>query len=235
MINATGFNFGQGNIQFRDYQSEDMVILNGKFSYDQLNSRYREAEQLEIYVPDLSIDKSAPTAVYVHGEKNGEKYITAVKSWIKNKNTIALEKPPLFNSSEYYNSFDFFSAYVPKGVRFEPQLMAKTPLTITSEDIPDIYIYFNQCVVTDNWIFLALKLGNCRTATEGEQFTINLGGMPSWPIRDIPMFCNAYWAASYGSYDLRFSINGSELKCLGRYGRAQTETAEAMTRLFIVR
>ena len=63
MFNSTGNNFGAGTIQFKDYQAENYVVLNAKFSYDPTNAAYQAAEVLEIYVPNLSINRSAVASV----------------------------------------------------------------------------------------------------------------------------------------------------------------------------
>lgn len=63
MFNSTGNNFGAGSIQFKDYQAENYVVLNAKFSYDPTNAAYQAADALEIYVPDLSINRSTVAGV----------------------------------------------------------------------------------------------------------------------------------------------------------------------------
>ncbi len=98
MITATGNNFGAGTIQLKDYQSDKMIILNGRVPLDPSQADYEAASQLEIYVPDLMLPKSTTTAVFLHGLSWEKKYVTAVRSWIKNKNTIVLEKPPIFRN-----------------------------------------------------------------------------------------------------------------------------------------
>lgn len=62
MITATGNNFGAYTIQLKDYQSDKMVVLNGRFELNPESEEYQAAQQLEIYVPDLSIPKSTMTA-----------------------------------------------------------------------------------------------------------------------------------------------------------------------------
>ena len=65
MFNSTGNNFGAGQISFKDYQASNYVVLNSKFTFDPTNADYQACGQLEIYVPDLSIDRSAVGAVFV--------------------------------------------------------------------------------------------------------------------------------------------------------------------------
>ena len=63
MFTSTGNNFGAGSIQFKDYQAENYVVLNAKFTYDPTDAAYLAADVLEIYVPDLAIDRSAVAGV----------------------------------------------------------------------------------------------------------------------------------------------------------------------------
>ena len=41
MFNSTGNNFGAGQITFKDYQAENYVVLNSKFSFDPTNADYQ--------------------------------------------------------------------------------------------------------------------------------------------------------------------------------------------------
>lgn len=65
MFNSTGNNFGAGQITFKDYQASNYVVLNSKFSFDPTNADYQACDQLEIYVPDLTIDRSAIGGVFI--------------------------------------------------------------------------------------------------------------------------------------------------------------------------
>lgn len=135
MITATGNNFGAYTIQLKDYQSDKIIILNGRVVLDPTNEDYIAAKQLEIYVPDLSIPKSTTTAVFQQGMSWSRPMVTALKSWIKNKNTIVVEKPIVLKSAAAEPELMFFCAYVPKGVRFTPEGMTPTPLTIENASL----------------------------------------------------------------------------------------------------
>ena len=58
MITTTGNNFGAGQFKIKDFQNEKIVVLNGKFSFNNKSEAFKEASVLEIYVPELSIPKS---------------------------------------------------------------------------------------------------------------------------------------------------------------------------------
>ena len=92
MFKSTGNNFGGPEITFKDYQSEHEIVLNAVFNYDSTNEEYRMARQLEIYVPDLSFNKSAVAGCFFAGTVEEGPIGTTVKTWIKNRNTIVIEK-----------------------------------------------------------------------------------------------------------------------------------------------
>ena len=56
MFNSISNNFGAPQIQFKDYQASNYVVLNGKITFDPTNPAYQACDQLEITVPDLTID-----------------------------------------------------------------------------------------------------------------------------------------------------------------------------------
>ncbi len=92
MFKSTGNNFGGPEITFKDYQGEHEIVLNAVFDYDSTNEAYRNARQLEIYVPALRFNKSAVAGCFFAAEGQYGPLGTTVKTWIKNKNTIVIEK-----------------------------------------------------------------------------------------------------------------------------------------------
>ena len=107
MFNSISNNFGAGQITFKDYQASNYVVLNTKFNFDPTNADYQACEQLEITVPELTIDRSAVGGVFIrfvedyHYSWGGSVYDggTVLKSWIKDKNTIVIEKQPWFDQN----------------------------------------------------------------------------------------------------------------------------------------
>ena len=65
MFYSTGNNFGAGQITFKDYQASNYVVLNAKVTFDPTDPDYQACDQLEIYVPDLTIDRSPMGGVFV--------------------------------------------------------------------------------------------------------------------------------------------------------------------------
>ena len=235
MITATGNNFGAGTIQLKDFQSDKMIILNGRVPLDPSQADYEAASQLEIYVPDLMLPKSTTTAVFLHGLSWEKKYVTAVRSWIKNKNTIVLEKPPIFRRASDSPVLDFLCAYVPKGVRFDIQDMQVTTLAIADSTSESAQIHYQQCFITDNWVFLAIQIRGTKTENEGDEFSFRLAGLPSGISADVPFFFNAYSYSEDGSYEGPVHISGDLLSCLGVTGTNWSQGGVMETRLFLIR
>ena len=109
MIIPTGNNFGCSAIEIKDYQSEKVVVLNSKFTIDPKNEAYKNASVLEIYVPDLSLDKSSDSSCFMRSaqlmwpDQSYRKTYgvgTVLTTWIKDKNTICIEKLPIYDELE---------------------------------------------------------------------------------------------------------------------------------------
>ena len=89
-FNSTGNNFGAGQIAFKSHQEQNFVVLNAKFTYNPENADYQAADVLEIYVPDLSIDRSAISGVFLRFRDVRDSYGytwdnsggTVIKSWV---------------------------------------------------------------------------------------------------------------------------------------------------------
>ena len=235
MITATGNNFGAYTIQLKDYQSDKMVVLNGRLELNPESEEYIAAKQLEIYVPDLSIPKSTMTAVFQHGKSWSRPMVTALKSWIKDKNTIVIEKPIVLKSASAEPELDFFCAYVPKGVRFTPEGMTPTPLTLENASLANMSIVYQHCFVTDHWVFLAIQVRGTKTETEGDEFAFTLNGLPNDIAADVPFFFNAYSYSEDGSYEVPVHITGNQLTCFGVIGTNWSQGGVMETRVFIVR
>ena len=90
MITAIGNNFGAGQISLKDYQNEKLVVLNGKFSFNNKTEEFLTASVLEITVPALSIPKSGMSGCYIMFQSEGKFYGTTLKTWVKDTTHSAL-------------------------------------------------------------------------------------------------------------------------------------------------
>lgn len=93
MFNSISNNFGAGQITFKDYQAPNYVVLNAKVTFDPTNPAYQACQQLEITVPDLTIDRSTIGGVFVRFIETqtyswGDAIYdggTVLKSWIRTR------------------------------------------------------------------------------------------------------------------------------------------------------
>lgn len=161
--------------------------------------------------------------------------VTALKSWIKDKNTIVIEKPIVLRSASAEPELDFFCAYVPKGVRFSPEGMTPTPLTLENATLANMSIVYHHCFITDHWVFLAIQVRGTKTETEGDEFAFTLNGLPNDIAADVPFFFNAYSYSEDGSYEVPVHITGNQFTCFGVTGTNWSQGGVMETRLFLVR
>lgn len=158
MFISTGNNFGGPAITFKDYQNEHEIVLNAVFDYDSTNEAYRKARQLEISVPDLTFSKSAVAGCYFAAMTDDGPIGTCVKTWIKNRNTIVIEKLTAWD--EYISHRVYIcTMYGLRGFRgIEFDLLKTSGISLQqSESIgyPSDQIYYQ----TKDWILLAFSLG----------------------------------------------------------------------------
>ena len=180
MFNSTGNNFGAGQISFKDYQAPNYVVLNSKFSFDPTNADYQACEQLEIYVPDLSIDRSAVGAVFIrfvedqHWSWGDSVYDggSILKSWVKDKNTIVIEKQTLYPQlNQGVNTI--------KGTQQR--------LTVTTEGDYLRFGYETFVVVFEHWAFIHMLISGCTYAYRESLWEATLEELPADITADVPI------------------------------------------------
>jgi len=195
MFNSTGNNFGAGTIQFKDYQASNYVVLNSKFSYRTDSADYLAASQLEIYVPDLAIDRSAEVGVFVrildrrteYGSQNIYDGGTVLKSWIKDKNTIVIEK---------LTDFDDKGEIIIYILTLYPTLnqgsnTVKGTKTNLSPSQPTKYLFWEMdtfFVTFEHWVFLTMHFSRCSSQYQDQPWECTLPNFPTDVTADVP-FC----------------------------------------------
>ena len=186
MITSIGNNFGCNAIEMKDYQSEKVVVLNAKFTIDPKNEAYKNASVLEIYVPDLTFAKSSNSSCYIRSEQlmwPDQSYRktygvgTVLTTWIKDKNTICIEKLPIYDELE---SIDIILAtlYVQKGKRTTIEKSKVTKLNFVYQNY-DMYESDVICVVEEDWCFLTASFSDNGYNYMKEDFVITLEGFPT--------------------------------------------------------
>ncbi len=148
MIICDNNNFGAGQIQINDYQSEGLCVLNTKILIDPTSPAYQRAERLEVQLPvSFAIEKSAVTSALLMSSRPGQQWGTVVKCWIENRKLV-FEKITAFDSWAP-TTLMLHNAFVTLGYRGERTNFTKTTITGPTEYRLNSY----SCVVADNWVF----------------------------------------------------------------------------------
>ena len=212
MITTTGNNFGADQFDIKDFQSDKIVILNGKFSFNNKSDAFKAASILEIYVPELSIPKSGMSGAYIMFESEGEFFGTTVKTWIKNQNTICIEKLDHWSDQTDEYTIYLVSLYAPKGQRGVFELGQKTRLTLNNTTSTNNYAYNQACYVNDDWCMIALMTGSYNTEIKPYDEIVELGGFPTDVDVELPFVGdNINTIQEYGTDMLKASIKNGIL------------------------
>ena len=182
MFNSIGNNFGAGQITFKDYQAENYVVLNSKFTFDPTNADYQACDQLEIYVPDLTIDRSAVGGVFIrfvedyHYSWGDSVYDggTVLKSWIKDKNTIVIEKQPWFDENGPLIIY-ILTLYPQLNQGSDTIKSTMQRLTMTTEGNYLRFGYETFMVEFEHWVFIHLMFSGVSYAYRDALWEVTMG------------------------------------------------------------
>ena len=186
MITSTGNNFGAGAISFKSYGCADIVVLNGKVEVSASAPEFLAASTLEIYVPDLPMRKSALTSVFMVMRRGTSlPFATIVKAWIKNKNTICVEKCRLY---QYYGDFSllFACAFVPKGEVGPFSYEGITTVTASSSDAT-IQLAKSSCIIREHWVSLFALFYSLNGPERTDAFSFTMPELPGDIAAEIPI------------------------------------------------
>lgn len=238
MITATGNNFGYTEpITLKDFQSDTLLILNGFIKVSTSTDAYKNATTLEIYVPTLRLSKSAMTTLIV-GSSRLDGYGTALKSWIKDPNTIAIEKLPEWDSRGHLSIY-FSSAYAALGSRepIDRNILQKSFISLTpgaGQQKLDVGIV----VVSEHWYYLHIRFMKFIGENNGIKAPIEctLVGVPEDAEADIPLISESGYAYTPGTPVSHCYINGTTLSCpKGRYSYGEGLNEGDFINAFIIR
>ena len=195
LFNSTGNNFGAGQIAFKSHQEQNFVVLNAKFTYNPENADYQAADVLEIYVPDLSIDRSAISGVFLRFRDVRDSYGytwdnsggTVLKSWVKDKNTLCIEKLTNFDEKGEITIY-ILTLYTMLARGAAPIKGTMTRLQTTSENNYLRWRNESFFVEFEHWIFLNMLYSSCTYAYRDSTWECSLDNLPSGITADLP-FC----------------------------------------------
>ena len=203
-IIATGNNFGASNISFKCIRQTNMLILNSEVTFDPSNAAYLAASQLEIYVPDLPLRKSTVTGMLMFGTLDGKKRGTPVKSWIRDSNTIIVEKVTAWDDYDTLTLF-FSNSYVPCNLRGPVPTMPWRTMniydTVGTIDTRQCYWGYN-----DDWVFLAMTFDEIRQPDFDTQASFKIKNLPDVEDFDGVIMNYVAYASDKGAEMYRFQI-----------------------------
>lgn len=200
MITSTGSNFGVTGIQIKDYQTDDMAILNAIFEVDPSNADYQACEVMEIYVPQLRLKRSLESTAFIAFEGPETSYCefltdsgcTVIKAWIKDANTICLEKLGIYDGKEKFKIY-IQSLFVPSGKRVPFQKHTKTTFRFTSEQLSATWIV-SDGVVEDNWMFIQVQFSGYIYEHQREPWFATISNMPEDIDCDVLIVGGSIWS-----------------------------------------
>lgn len=212
MIAVIGNNFGAGQIMLKDYQNEKLVVLNGKFSFNNKSEEFHAADVLELYLPELSISKSGMSGCYIMFESEGKLYGTTLKTWVKNRNTLCIEKLDYWSEQTDEYTIYLLSLYVPKGQRGVFELGQETKLTLNNTTSNNNYGYNKHCYVDENWCTIALMTSSYNSEIDPYDDIVELTGFPVDVDVELPFVGdNVNSKQTYGVDMLKATIKGGIL------------------------
>ena len=212
MITATGNNFGAGEIVLKDFQRDHIIIFNGEIKFDPSNEAYRKAEVLEIYFPDLSLNKSSITGILMHGSATPRPRGTCVKTWVKDCNTVCVEKVTAWDEEEQI-TLCFACAYVPKGQhqKFEPMKRMSVSIQNSVGSISKGQTYWTMC---EDWAWLAITFNRIYLEEEGVHASFEVKDFPEDLDFTGTMLYNESISPSVGTEMTKFTIKGKKVTIL---------------------
>lgn len=214
MITATGNNFGAGEIVLKDYQRNYIIIFNGEISFSPSNEAYRNVNVLEIYFPDLSLNKSSITGILMHGSASPRPRGTCVKTWIKDCNTVCIEKVTAWDEEEQI-TLCFACAYVPKGQHqtFEPMDWMRVTIENEVGSANDGQTFWAMC---DDWAWLALTFNSIKQRDAETNLSFDVKEFPEDLDFTGTMLLNEATSPSVGTEMIKFTIKGKTMTILDK-------------------
>lgn len=215
-ITSTGNNFGGNAITFKTYQNGNFLILNGRLVIQTNTPQFASAEQLEIYVPELSLKKSVETALYVIYTYNGHRVVTIARSWVKNSTTICIEKMAGFSACESIELV-FCCLYTTKGKKNTTTPAVRIPVSIsdfgeTSE------LAFQQCIETPDWIHLCIKAIGMANVDMTQPFQFSMSGVAENLEYDFLFICSSQDYRYHGNLFGEAHYSQMQVSCPGITG-----------------
>lgn len=233
-VNATNFGLAPSDIQIKEYRSANLLVLDGEFIVDTSAEEYSGIRPMQLSVVNLPFSKSRPGTALVTVLSEGVKYATITKVWVKDKNTICIDKILPYKSAGSYK-VKLNTMLIPERITGEVALHQRTGHTpsVTKGESAGLEIFTIQ---SDDWLILTLKATSLTFDTDSQTVEISLPDLPENVSSSFPVLYNeGLWVALGSKYYPATLENGSIV--ISKDGNADeaSNTGNKFTRIVIVR
>lgn len=233
-VNATNFGLAPSDIQIKEYRSANLLVLDGEFIVDTSAEEYSGIRPMQLSVADLPFSKSSPSTALVTVLSEGVKYATITKVWVKDKNTICIDKILPYKSAGFYK-VKLNTMLIPERITGEVALHQRTGHTpsVTKGEAAGLEIFTIQSA---DWLILTLKATSLTFDTDSQTVEISLPDLPENVSSSFPVLYNeGLWVALGSKYYPATLENGTIV--ISKDGNADeaSNTGNKFTRIVIVR
>ena len=215
MITSISNNIGIPQVSFKDYQTENFTVLNGKFDVDPTTAAWKAASEIVIEFPSLIMNKSCISAVYLIDIRPFSRYEkcyrgTVLKSWISN-NRLYIEKVDVFDE---YGPLHFYicSAYAKGGQRC--QIVKDGYVTTGIQNQPSGTTLDKKCLmVKEHYIFCQLMFRAFKTESGTLEQSFDIIGMPDDVDVYVPVVYSNMYINKKGAPMTAGHIQGGNFSC----------------------
>lgn len=233
-VNATNFGLAPSEIQIKEYRSANLLVLDGEFIVDTSAEEYSGIRPMQLSVADIPFSKSRPGTALVTVLSEGVKYATITKVWVKDKNTICIDKILPYKSAGSYK-VKLNTMLIPERITGEVALHQRTGHTprVTKGEAVGLEIFTIQ---SDDWFILTLKATSLTFDTDSQTVEISVPDLAENASSSFPVIYNeGLWVALGSKYYPATLENGTIV--ISKDGNADeaSNTGNKFTRIVIVR
>lgn len=237
MITSIKNNIGIAQVSFKDYQTENFTVLNGKFDVDPTTAAWKAASEIVFEFPELAMNKSGISAVYFIDTRPFEQYDkvhrgTILKSWISN-NRLHIEKIDAFDD---YGPLHFYvcNAYAKGGQRC--QIVKDGYVTTGIENQPSGTRVDKSCLmVKDHYIFCQIMFREFETEDGTLEQSFDIIGMPDDVDVYIPVVYANFYINKKGAPMTEGHLQGGHFSCTNTETMGYTANDGTFFQFFAVR
>lgn len=233
MFKSISNNFGSPQIEFDDFQSDNITILNAHFDIDPALPGYDDITEFEIKVPTLKMDRSAVTAVFLRTDESTYGYGTILKSRIKDSGTITIEKYGDFGQYGILH-IDILSAYVRLGHRGPMEVRDLVKFQVQEAANP-MTLERNSATIKDSWMHLFFAFHTRDSLERDREHTYHFTGLPEDTDCTVPIIMSSGTVHTRGTSVALGHLKGNDFTVKHIPGHIFTSNKGNFVNLFIAR